>query len=161
MRYADLVSERLWKPLGAEASGYITVDRIGGARAAGGKCFLARDLARVGMMMSNGGQRQGIQVIPKKWINDITHNGDPQAWIDGDFYDDMGQREMHYRSKWYIKREAEPLIFGLGIHGQFLFIFCICCSNPNISSSISTSIILFSILFAVGIALSNVITPSP
>ena len=122
IRYADLVSDRLWKPLGAEASGYITVDRIGGARAAGGKCFLARDLARVGMMMSNGGQRQGVQVIPKEWINDITHNGDPQAWIDGDFYNDMGKREMHYRSKWYIQREAEPLIFGLGIHGQFLFV---------------------------------------
>ena len=122
MRYADLVSDRLWKPLGAEASGYITVDRVGGARAAGGKCFLARDLARVGMMMSNGGQRQGKQVIPKQWINDIIHNGDPQAWIDGDFYNDMGKREMHYRSKWYIRREAEPLIFGLGIHGQFLFV---------------------------------------
>ena len=122
MRYADLVSHRLWKPLGSEASGYITVDRVGGARAAGGKCFLARDLARVGMMMSNGGQRQGKQVIPKKWINDIIHNGDPQAWIDGDFYNDMGKREMHYRSKWNIRREAEPLIFGLGIHGQFLFI---------------------------------------
>ena len=71
MRYPDLVSDRLWKPLGAEAPGYMTVDRKGGARAAGGKCFLARDLARVGMMVSNDGQREGIQVIPKKWINDI------------------------------------------------------------------------------------------
>jgi len=122
IRYADLVSDRLWKPLGAEASGYITVDRIGGARAAGGKCFVARDLARVGMMVANGGKRQGKQVIPKKWINDIVQSGDPQAWIDGDFYNDMGKREMHYRSKWYILREAEPLIFGLGIHGQFLFV---------------------------------------
>ena len=34
----------------------------------------------------------------------------------------MGKREMHYRSKWYISREVEPLIFGLGIHGQFLFV---------------------------------------
>ena len=29
---------------------------------------------------------------------------------------------MHYRSKWYIFRGKEPLIFGLGIHGQFLFV---------------------------------------
>ena len=122
IRYADLVSDRLWKPLGAEASGYITVDRIGGARAAGGKCFVARDLARVGMMMANGGQRQGKQVIPKKWLDDIVQNGDPQAWVQGDFYDEMGQREMHYRSKWYVIRDSNPLIFGLGIHGQFLFI---------------------------------------
>ena len=95
MRYADLVSERLWKPLGAEASGYITVDRIGGARAAGGKCFIARDLARVGMMMANGGQRDGKQVVPISWLKDIVSNGDPQAWKDGDFYEVLGQRDMH------------------------------------------------------------------
>jgi CubicO group peptidase (beta-lactamase class C family) len=122
MRYAELVTERLWKPLGTEASGYITVDRIGGARAAGGKCLLARDLARVGMMMANGGQREGKQVIPALWLEDIVKNGDPQAWKDGDFYDDMGQRDIHYRSKWYIQRDAEPMIFGVGIHGQFLFV---------------------------------------
>lgn len=122
MRYADLVSERLWKPLGAEASGYVTVDRIGGARAAGGKCFIARDLARVGMMMANGGQRDGKQVVPISWIKDIVSNGDPQAWKDGDFYEVLGQRDMHYRSKWYIQREVKPMIFGIGIHGQFLFV---------------------------------------
>ena len=122
IRYAELVSERLWRPLGAEAAGYITVDRIGGARAAGGKCLLARDLARVGMMMANGGQRDGKQVVPASWLEDIIKNGDPQAWKDGDFYNKMGQREIHYRSKWYIQREAEPLIFGVGIHGQFLFV---------------------------------------
>ena len=122
MRYAELVSERLWKPLGAEAPGYITVDRIGGARAAGGKCLLARDLARVGMMMANGGQRDGKQVVPACWLEDIVQNGDPQAWKDGDFYNEMGQRDIHYRSKWYVNREAEPLIFGVGIHGQFLFV---------------------------------------
>ena len=122
IRYAELVSERLWRPLGAEAAGYITVDRIGGARAAGGKCLLARDLARVGMMMANGGQRDGKQVVPASWLEDIIKNGDPQAWKDGDFYNKMGQREIHYRSKWYIQRDAEPLIFGVGIHGQFLFV---------------------------------------
>jgi hypothetical protein len=122
VRYADLVSERLWKPLGAEAPGYITVDRIGGSRAAGGKCLVARDLARVGMMMANNGQRNGTQVIPSNWLEDIFHNGDPEAWRDGDFYETMGSRDMHYRSKWYVKRGVEPLIFGVGIHGQFLFV---------------------------------------
>jgi CubicO group peptidase (beta-lactamase class C family) len=122
VRYADLVSERLWKPLGAEAPGYITVDRIGGSRAAGGKCLLARDLARVGMMMANNGQRNGTQVIPSNWLEDIFYNGDPEAWRDGDFYEIMGSRDIHYRSKWYVKRGIEPLIFGVGIHGQFLFV---------------------------------------
>lgn len=122
MRYADLVTERLWKPLGAEAPGYITVDRIGGARGAGGKCFVARDLARVGMMMANGGKRAGKQVVPAGWIEDIISNGDPQAWRDGDFYETLGRRDMHYRTKWYVQRDANPLVYGIGIHGQFLFV---------------------------------------
>ena len=84
--------------------------------------MLARDLARVGMMMANGGQREGKQVVPAIWLEDIVKNGDPKAWKGGDFYDDMGQRDIHYRSKWYIQRDAEPMIFGVGIHGQFLFV---------------------------------------
>lgn len=122
LRYADLVSERLWKPLGAEAPGYITIDRIGGARAAGGKCLIARDLARVGMMLANQGARNGHQVIPMSWIKDMLENGNSAAWKNGDFYHEMGKRDIHYRSKWYVQRGSEPLIFGVGIHGQFLFV---------------------------------------
>ena len=29
---------------------------------------------------------------------------------------------MHYRAKWYVHPGATPLIHGLGIHGQFLFV---------------------------------------
>lgn len=122
MRYADLVSERLWKPLGAEAPGYVTVDRIGGARAAGGKCFTARDLARVGAMIAGGGRRDdGRQVIPENWIDDILSGGDAEAWRNGDFYEKFGKLDYHYRSKWYVQRGDAPLIHGLGIHGQYVF----------------------------------------
>ena len=122
MRYADLVSERLWRPLGAEAPGYVTVDRIGGARAAGGKCFTARDLARVGAMIANGGRRaDGRAVIPEAWIDDILGAGDADAWRNGDFFEKFGEQDYHYRSKWYVRRGAEPLVHGLGIHGQYVF----------------------------------------
>ena len=29
---------------------------------------------------------------------------------------------MHYRSKLYVARGPEPLVFGYGIHGQHLFV---------------------------------------
>jgi hypothetical protein len=29
---------------------------------------------------------------------------------------------MHYRNKWYVDLGDAPLMFGLGIHGQYLFI---------------------------------------
>jgi len=29
---------------------------------------------------------------------------------------------MHYRNKWYVDLDDAPLMFGLGIHGQYLFV---------------------------------------
>lgn len=122
LRYADLLSERLWKPMGAESAAYITLDRIGGARAAGGMCVTARDLARVGQLILQKGKRDGQQVIPESWINDIVHNGDRHAWDTGDFATQYGETDTTYRSKWYVHGTNEPLIHGRGIHGQYLFI---------------------------------------
>ena len=121
-RYADLVSNLLWQPLGAEEAAYMTVDRIGGSRAAGGKCFTTRDLARVGMLVANDGRRGDNQIISKKWIDDIEHNGDIDAWKNGNLCAQFRTPNMHYRSKWYIERGENPLIYAWGIHGQFLFI---------------------------------------
>ena len=55
-RYADLMSELLWKPIGAAHSAYITVDRLGAPRCAGGVCATVGDLARVGQLLVQGGR---------------------------------------------------------------------------------------------------------
>ncbi|HKM70033.1 MAG TPA: serine hydrolase [Stellaceae bacterium] len=119
-RYADLISELIWRPMGAARSAYITVDRLGAPRAAGGVCATLRDLALVGQLMTNGGVRGGKPVLPRAWLDDIAANGDPQAWAAGEFALDLpGGR---YRSQWYVAGGDEPLLFGLGIHGQYLFV---------------------------------------
>jgi len=82
-RYADLLSELLWRPAGAAESAYIAVDRLGAPRTAGGMCTTARDLARIGQLVLEGGSHGGRQVIPAAWINMITNDGDPQAWEAG------------------------------------------------------------------------------
>ena len=82
-RYADLMSELLWQRIGAADSAYITVDRLGAPRAAGGMCTTTRDLARVGQMMVEGGTHRGRQVVPEAWIETITHDGDSEAWDSG------------------------------------------------------------------------------
>ncbi len=117
-RYADLMSELLWKPLGAERSAYITVDRLGAPRCAGGMCATARDLARVGQMLGEGGR----DVVPRAWVEDIYANGDAQAWKAGPFVEVFGRLPMHYRSKSYVVRGSDPLLLGWGIHGQHLFV---------------------------------------
>ena len=131
VRYAELLSERLWTPIGAEYSGYITVDRIGAARAAGGVCFTARDLARVGLLIANNGYANGKQIISETWIDDIVNNGSDDAWKKREGMDEFGNMPMHYRSFWYVQKDGDPLVHGLGIHGQYLFI------DPKLNLSIS------------------------
>ena len=131
IRYSDLISELLWTPLGAESSGYITVDRLGGMRAAGGVCFTARDLARVGLMIANYGYVNNKQIIPDSWIDDIIKNGSDSAWEKRIGMDEFGNIPMHYRSFWYVQKNGDPLIHGLGIHGQYLFI------DPKLNLSVA------------------------
>ena len=119
-RYPDLISELIWRPMGAGRSAYITVDRLGAPRAAGGICATLRDLALVGQLIANGGTRGDKQVLPRAWLDDIAANGDPEAWSAGNFAEYLPN--ARYRSKWYVDDSAGPLLFGLGIHGQYLFV---------------------------------------
>jgi CubicO group peptidase (beta-lactamase class C family) len=48
--------------------------------------------------------------------------GDPRAWDAGDFVKYFPDMPIHYRSKWYVLRGAAPLIFGVGVFGQNVFI---------------------------------------
>lgn len=121
-RYADLASQLLWKPLGAERSAYITVDRFGAPRCAGGFCATAHDLARVGQLILDGGRRDSAKIVPSAWIEDLYEKGDRAAWERGDFIPYYGDLPIHYRSKWYVRHGTAPLLFGMGIHGQNLFV---------------------------------------
>ena len=121
-RYADLMSELLWQPMGAAESAYITVDRLGAPRVAGGMCATTRDLARVGQLLVEGGAREGRQVISAAWLDTIMRDGDPEAWANGTLASYFPGVAMHYRAKWYVERSFPPLVLALGIHGQNLFV---------------------------------------
>src|ERR1044072_9984486 len=102
------MSDCLWKPMGAEHSAYITVDRLGAPRCAGGICATVMDLARVGQLMVQGGKRDGVQIVPKQWLDDLIARGSPEAWNKGDFVQLFAGFPMHYRSKWYVVRSEQP-----------------------------------------------------
>jgi CubicO group peptidase (beta-lactamase class C family) len=112
-RYADLMSELVWKRLGAERSAYITVDRLGAPRCAGGMCVTLRDLARVGLWMM---EEKG------SFMEELQRNGDASAWAAGDLAQYYPGLPMRYRSQWYVVDGEAPLVFGMGIHGQNLFV---------------------------------------
>jgi CubicO group peptidase (beta-lactamase class C family) len=102
-------------------SGYLW-RRAGAPRCAGGICATAGDLARLGQVVADGGACGGTQIIPSAWIDDIVQNGSADAWDAGVFGPFFPGRRMHYRNKWYADLGEGPLLFALGIHGQYLFV---------------------------------------
>ena len=91
-------------------------------RAAGGVCMTPRDLARIGMLVAQNGMRKNKEVVPSKWIDDFYKSRDHKAWDNGSFVDFFRSTKMHYRSKWYVCNALDQLLFGFGIHGQYLFV---------------------------------------
>lgn len=119
-RFADLASELLWGPIGAEAAAYVTVDRRGAPRTAGGICVRPRDLARLGEAVRRRGVVGGQRVLPGWWLDDMWRGGDRAAWRAGDLYELFP--DGRYRAQWYATGHASDALAGVGIHGQWLWI---------------------------------------
>jgi CubicO group peptidase (beta-lactamase class C family) len=114
-RFADLVSELIWQPMGAHSDAMVTVDSIGTPRAAGGISVTARDLARLGDVVRLGGKN----IVPSKWIADLWNGGSREAWRVGDQAAKFPKGS--YRSYWYETGEGE--LCAIGIHGQWIWIY--------------------------------------
>lgn len=117
IRYPDLLSRFLWKPIGAETA-TITVDNLGASRVAGGISCTIQDLAIVGGLLNSGGIAKGVQVIPRDWIADIIKGGNASAWKAGDFARLFP--EGSYRNQWYSL--GDGTLCAIGIHGQWLYV---------------------------------------
>ncbi|TJW11652.1 MAG: serine hydrolase [Mesorhizobium sp.] len=120
-RFAELMREKLWLPLGAASEASVTVDMEGTARTAGGISVTPRDLARVGEMMRQGGTANGRRIVPEAWVRDtVSTGGDTEAWQRGTmaFLFPQGR----YRNKWYQTGAESGAFCAIGIHGQWLYV---------------------------------------
>ncbi len=144
--YATVVSDLLWQPLGAETSAYITVDRLGAPRAAGGLCTTLRDLARVGRLIANDGKRDGKQILPHDWTKSLIESGDVDAWQRGAFASRYEDIPVSYRDQWFVAHphpaDESHWTMAHGIHGQDMlvdadndFVMVMFASNPQAQSA--------------------------
>ncbi|TIW24469.1 MAG: serine hydrolase [Mesorhizobium sp.] len=120
-RVSQLLSEKLWLPLGAASEMSVTVDMEGTARTAGGMSMTPRDLARIGEMMRQGGTANGRRIVPEAWVHDtVATGGSFEAWQRGTmaFLFPKGR----YRNKWYQTGHDSGAFCGIGIHGQWLYV---------------------------------------
>jgi len=118
--FVELLSDSIWRPLGAEAAAITTVDAEGAPRTAGGLCALPRDLARFGELMRLGGKMHGMDILPAWWVNDIRGGGDSRPWQKGSMHHLLPNGR--YRSKWYQTGSSSGAFCAIGIHGQWLWI---------------------------------------
>lgn len=120
-RYVDVVADRLWSRLEADREATITVDRTGFGHADGGISCTARDLARVGRMMLDGGSAPGGRVVSAEWVGAVLAGGDRAA-----FAGEEGFRSLFpdgsYSRQWWCMGDARGTVSGIGIHGQNLWL---------------------------------------
>ena len=116
---AELLSELIWRHLGAEQDAYFTVDSIGTPFAGGGLNTSLRDLTRFGEMLRVGGRVGERQILPAAVVEDIRRGGDPSVFAKA------GYRMLDgwsYRSMWWVTHNEHGAFAARGVHGQVLYI---------------------------------------
>jgi CubicO group peptidase (beta-lactamase class C family) len=117
--FAELVSEIIWQPLGAEQDAYVWVDGRGAELMGAGLNVTLRDLARVGEMLRCGGLYRGRQILSSETIRTIREGGDREKFK-GNY---TNCREGYsYRNQWWVSHNLDGVYEAKGIHGQFLYI---------------------------------------
>lgn len=115
----ELLSERIWKPLGTNFDGYYSVDSAGIAFAGGGFNANLRDLAMFGEMIRNKGYFNEQQILPKSVIESIIQGGDQNAFEKAGY---KNLKNWSYRNMWWITHNEHNAFMARGVHGQVIYI---------------------------------------
>ena len=125
---AALISELIWAPMGAEHDAILLHDGLGAAVHDGGLSATARDVARFGQLLLDGGLIPGgaggtRRVVPPQWLR--------RAWaVDADARTAFAASPAEwafpggwYRHQfWFRPGDYGDVLLGLGIHGQMLHV---------------------------------------
>jgi CubicO group peptidase (beta-lactamase class C family) len=109
--------------MGAEHDAEVTCDGLGAAIHDGGICATARDLARFGMLLLDGGLAGDRPVIPAAWLR--------EAWaVDADLRNAFARSDnepffpggWYHDQFWFVPRPPGDVLLGLGIYGQMVYV---------------------------------------
>ncbi|WP_317055517.1 serine hydrolase domain-containing protein [Roseovarius rhodophyticola] len=117
-RLPQIVSDRLWKPMGAETEACFTVDTSGYALSCGGFNASLRDFARMGQAYLDDGRVGDRQVIPKAWVEDVRSG-------DHGLFNDISREALpngRYRNQFWIEDADRMGHLSLGVFGQFIYV---------------------------------------
>lgn len=109
---ADLLGEKIIRPLGLEADPYYVTDGFETAFVLGGLNLRTRDYLRFGLMIANGGQWNGQQIVPSAWISESVK---PTA--------NTAAGNIGYGYQWWVPLGGTGSEFmAHGVYGQYIYI---------------------------------------
>lgn len=110
---ADFVQEHFWNPIGAQYLATWNIDHKGGYEKSY-CCFnaAARDYAKLGQLMLNGGVVDGTQIIDPAWLTRLTTPVEPMS---------IGTKGDHWGYGAFVWHPYPDTNLMLGLHDQFVF----------------------------------------
>ncbi len=115
---ADLTTEWLWQPMGAEQDAFWRVSVDGSEQAHGGFNATLRDWGRLGMLLARDGKVAGKQVLPLDYLLDAT---DPARQPPA-FRPRVATPFFGYGYQFWLLPTKERTFLMQGIHGQSVFV---------------------------------------
>jgi CubicO group peptidase (beta-lactamase class C family) len=113
---ADYLSEKVWKPMGAEADASWLIDAAGFEVGFVGLNVTLRDYGRLGLLLANDGIAQGRQIVPGAWVRAMT-SADASHLRFGAALEVAG-----YGYQTWLIDPREPYFALFGIRGQGIFV---------------------------------------
>jgi CubicO group peptidase (beta-lactamase class C family) len=118
----ELISELLWRPIGAQVDMDAGVDRVGSVIHDGGLAATLRDVGRFGLMLLNRGRVGDTAVLPEWWIDDTMAAGQDSraAFAQSEMY--VWMPGGRYRNQFWLPYMDRHVVMGMGINGQLLVV---------------------------------------
>jgi CubicO group peptidase (beta-lactamase class C family) len=115
---ADLTTDWLWRPLGAERDAFWLVGHDGNEQAYGGFNATLRDWARLGRLLALDGAIDGRRIVPREYLLDAT---DASRQPPG-FRARVATPSYGYGLQFWLLPLRERTFAMIGVHGQAVFV---------------------------------------
>ena len=114
-RFADYLSERVWKPLGMESVALVNIDsrKHDMAHTFGGITLTIKDLAKIGRLYLNHGIWEGKRIVSKDWIRQTTEYDESYGGYHFNWYN------INYEN---FSIPQYPGYYAVGIYEQVLYV---------------------------------------
>lgn len=116
---SEILSEKVWQPMGANVDGYYQIDAAGICFAGGGFNANLRDMAMFGEMVRNGGYFNGKQILAKKVVESIRSGGSQAAFEKAGY---TNLKHWSYKNMWWVSHNKDGAFCARGVHGQTIYI---------------------------------------